>query len=320
MGQSTRSRRSQRHRAPSAEVQNEPNQRLEIVPREAGSGPEPDLEFTVPGFSVHQVAVGSGVGYDYSWQGAEHYLALHDIQLSDGEIFCDSHASTSKTDLRNTLTFLPAGERVRGWSVPLQRVNSFTAAYFDPQQMDEDIARRFRHPLRTDVYFLNPSLQSTMAKLRRALQPDVERDPVYLESLGMLAVLEICQYQQHKSAPALPGAGRLSGSQMKSLTDYIEENLATGIGLTALAGRVGLSRFHFIRAFKRTTGQTPYQYLLHRRIDRARLLLGQPQLSVEQVARAVGFQNTSRFIRTFLRVTGLTPGALAAQNRNHKSL
>ncbi len=311
MGQSTPIRRPPRDGRASAD---ESQQRLEIVSRQAGSDPEPAREFTVPGLSVQQVAVGSGIGYDYSWRGTQHFLALHDIQLTDGEMFCDSRAPSRQSDLRNTLTFLPTGERAWGWSVPSQRTNSFIAAYFDPRQMDEEIGRRFASALRTEVYFMNPSLQVTMVKLRQAMQPDVERDPLYLESLGMLAALEICRYQQLIRAPAMPVAGRLSALQMNSLTDYIEENLAAGIGLTELAARVGLSRFHFIRAFKRTTGRTPYQYLLHRRIERARLLLGQPRYSVEGVARAVGFRNTSRFIRIFRRLTGLTPGALAARS------
>jgi AraC family transcriptional regulator len=294
---------------------------VKLAPRHSDFTTDAGSEFTIPGFAVHRVTLPSAdAGYDYSWQGKTHYLALHDIQLRDGETFCDAHGPSRKADLRSTLTFVPAGERIWGWSLPSKRHNSFVAVYYDPKEMDGDIRERFASaPLRSQVYFLNAALHATMTKLGQAMQPQAVRDRLYLESLCVTAALELCHVQHQLLDPTPARVGRLSALQMQAVNDYIQENLASDIGLTELAACAGLSRFHFIRAFRRTSGNTPYQHLLYRRIECARLLLEQPHLTVEKVARAVGFQNTSRFIRTFQRITGVRPGAQSALARGYKS-
>jgi AraC family transcriptional regulator len=77
--------------------------------------------------------------------------------------------------------------------------------------------------------------------------------------------------------------------------------------LTALAGIVDLSLYHFARAFKQSFGAPPHRYHMTRRIDRARSLLQRPTLSVTQIGIQLGFRETSSFTKAFRKFTGLTP-------------
>jgi AraC-like DNA-binding protein len=74
-----------------------------------------------------------------------------------------------------------------------------------------------------------------------------------------------------------------------------------------LAGVAGLSRYHFLRAFRREVGVTPHAYLTHRRIAAAKLFLAGAE-PLSEVALACGFYDQSHFSRAFKGCTGLTPG------------
>ena len=74
-----------------------------------------------------------------------------------------------------------------------------------------------------------------------------------------------------------------------------------------------MSPYHFARLFQRSTGLPPHQFVVRTRIERAAALLGDPELSVAAVSRAVGFRTPSHFSNVFRRVTGETPSAYRAR-------
>ena len=97
-----------------------------------------------------------------------------------------------------------------------------------------------------------------------------------------------------------------------SAVDYIEQNYQKGISVEQLAKYVQISTPHFHRLFLQYTGQSPYQYILNFRIQKAKLLLSDPVLQIKQIGREVGFHNVNHFIRHFKRITGVTPGQYRA--------
>jgi AraC family transcriptional regulator len=119
----------------------------------------------------------------------------------------------------------------------------------------------------------------------------------------MVAALEITKW-----AGQIP-AGRLSQRQIDTVLAQIDANLATNIGVSDLARAVGLSRFHFARAFKNTTGKSPYSFIVSQRIQRAVRMLQMGNAPVEEVARAVGFSSASQFGRAFRKMVGEAPQA-----------
>jgi AraC family transcriptional regulator len=89
--------------------------------------------------------------------------------------------------------------------------------------------------------------------------------------------------------------------------EFIDVQIPHEITISDLSAVAGLSRYHFIRAFKDTVGCTPYQYILSERFRRARSLLSRPDLSLGDVARAVGFSDSSHLSRVFRKFAGVTP-------------
>jgi len=79
------------------------------------------------------------------------------------------------------------------------------------------------------------------------------------------------------------------------------------IDLDRVAGRAGLSPFHFLRLFAAVLGVTPHQYLVRSRLRRAARLLSDPARAITDVALDVGFGDLSNFVRTFRRAAGVSP-------------
>lgn len=94
---------------------------------------------------------------------------------------------------------------------------------------------------------------------------------------------------------------------------YIMENYAEDLGVEDLAQTVGLSRTHFMREFKKSTGQTANQYLTAVRMEQAKVLL--LEKSVTETAFAVGYNDSNYFGSVFKKKTGLTPSQFKAQSR-----
>lgn len=87
-----------------------------------------------------------------------------------------------------------------------------------------------------------------------------------------------------------------------------------GLDLDAVAACAGYSRYHFLRAFKDVYGETPGQYLTHRRIERAEEMLRCADLTVTEICSLVGFSSLGTFSARFKARTGLTPTEYRARH------
>jgi AraC family transcriptional regulator len=76
-----------------------------------------------------------------------------------------------------------------------------------------------------------------------------------------------------------------------------------------LAQQIGFSPYHFARLFRRTTGESPHQFVMRQRVEHAQRLLMQRDAPLAAVALACGFANQSHFTQSFKRQIGLTPRA-----------
>jgi AraC family transcriptional regulator len=118
--------------------------------------------------------------------------------------------------------------------------------------------------------------------------------------------------RNHGTSPqAVPDArGGLPRSALRRVTDFVNDNLSMDLGLSEMAGVAYLSPYHFSRQFKRSTGLSPHQYVIQRRVERARELLSGTDLSVGAVASAVGFAHQSHLARHVRRHLGVAPTSL----------
>jgi len=95
--------------------------------------------------------------------------------------------------------------------------------------------------------------------------------------------------------------------KLRRVMAYVDASLGGPISLDDLASVAGVSRFHFHRQFRKTVGVTPREYVLRARIERAKGLLTESDLTVGEVSGAVGFVDQSHFSNNFRRLTAMTP-------------
>lgn len=133
---------------------------------------------------------------------------------------------------------------------------------------------------------------------------------LYLDSLMVSVAARLVRY--HSSLAVEPGKenGRLSGRRLKDVLSYIEDNLGQDILLRDIAAVAGLSGSHFKTLFREAVGLPVHQYLIRRRVERARSLLGEGKLSISQIALETGFAHQSHLAHHMRRLLGLSPKAL----------
>jgi transcriptional regulator of acetoin/glycerol metabolism len=109
-------------------------------------------------------------------------------------------------------------------------------------------------------------------------------------------------------APPSPVRGGLPPGAMRRVREHVEVHLSESMDLAELAGVAGRSVYHFARAFKQSTGETPHHYLVRRRIEQAREMLAHSELPLSEIALATGFSDQSHLARHFRQMLGMTPG------------
>ena len=108
-----------------------------------------------------------------------------------------------------------------------------------------------------------------------------------------------------RRAPAAP-TGRETRRVVEAIR-LVESDAARPLQLKAMAAVAGMSKYHFLRVFRRLTGMTPHRYLISARLRRAALALASSRRPVIAIALDAGFGDLSTFNRTFRAVFGLTP-------------
>jgi AraC-like DNA-binding protein len=107
-------------------------------------------------------------------------------------------------------------------------------------------------------------------------------------------------------------------AHLRRARDLMDREYARPLAVAGLARAALMSSANFSRQFRATYGETPYAYLMTRRIERAKALLRDPELSVTEVCTAVGCSSLGSFSARFTQLVGETPTAYRA--RDHVAL
>jgi AraC family transcriptional regulator len=100
----------------------------------------------------------------------------------------------------------------------------------------------------------------------------------------------------------------LSTRQRHLVYDYVKGHLHEKLSLNDLAGLLALSRYHFARGFRESTGVAPHQFVMQQRVARAQMLLRRTRAPLHEIATACGFADQSHMTRAFRKQLGVTPG------------
>lgn len=153
-------------------------------------------------------------------------------------------------------------------------------------------------------------IDQVLAHLAGALLPVLNApdgaSPLFVDQVACAMFTHLATHY-HGGRVHLPG--HLSEGQLARGKELLAASLDGQVLIGDIAEACGVSRSHFIRGFRAAVGTTPYQWLLGRRVERARDLLLHSRLSLAEVAVASGFSDQSHMTRTFRRITGAAPGA-----------
>ena len=243
---------------------------------------------------------------------ADHHLVIL-TEAGDTEqtlVRFDGRTVFEGCDRPGALTFVPAGTQREGY---YRKANLTYSALWIDTGLHAALPSAGRS-LREEG-FANGT-DDVIAPLIRSIGKDLAAGQVletaYIEHLAAVVLLRLAAKSGRQAGQPLRG-GRLSARVLQRLDDYIEADLARDVALRDLAAVASLPLDTFARRFKATTGQTPYAYVLQRRLQRAETLLADGDMPLGAIALALGFSSQSHFTATFRRVRGTTPRAWQRQ-------
>lgn len=253
--------------------------------------------FYLPGFASHAVVIHLGPTAELA-------------ERAEGQLY---EALVRAGDV----SVVPAGLESEWWWDGKQVDRLHT--YLDTELLDEVAMEAGINADRLEVLnsvaTRDPLLQQTGMALVQELESGGLAGKAYAESLAGVMALHLLRRHSSLGRRAFrrldsEGVGKLSASSLRKATDYIGDNLSDDLSLTKIAAAADLSPYYFARAFKRSTGLSPHQYVLRSRISRAKDLLVGTDLPVGEIAMRVGFATPSHFAQQFRRIVGMAPSDL----------
>jgi len=206
-----------------------------------------------------------------------------------------------------TVTVIPVGSTSR-WDIPgslnvihfylpqrtLERV-ALEAGTASPR----DLMDRSAHP--------DPITSRLLLSAADVLEGSAALDALFRQQMTDLLATRLLA--AHAGSPVViqPVTGGLSPNVLRRSIERLHSDVDADVSLAALAADAGLSRFHFCRAFKESTGLSPHAWLRQHRLEQAMNMLRDTDASVVSVAAALGYASQTAFAAAFRKSTGETP-------------
>jgi AraC family transcriptional regulator len=240
---------------------------------------------------------------------AEHRIVLHlanqdylERRLDGGKLLCAPMSP-------GLFNFVPAHRESESlWQAEVELLEIYLPAVLLERVAIESCDRVPRTIELIDRFAIpDPFLEQLAYAFKAELERGKPSDRLYLESLQTVLAGHLLRHHCSVKIVDAPVSGGLSKSTLHQVVDYIQNNLDRDISLAELANVAHMSVHHFGKLFKQSMGVTPHQYVLKCRVDQAKKLLANKQLSFAEISQAVGFCHQSHFIDVFRRYTSLTP-------------
>ncbi len=184
-----------------------------------------------------------------------------------------------------------------------QELMRVAAQSHELRQSDAVVRNRFQ--------IRDPVIEHLGWALRGEMESGFPGGELFREAMGRaIASRLLLSHGQIPIAKSTVRQEPLAGARLRRVLAFIEDNLGGDLSLDSIAAEAGLSASHFQRAFGRTVGTPVHQYVLQRRVERARGLLADKALPLSDVALQAGFSHQSHLAYHVRRALGITPQEL----------
>lgn len=246
-------------------------------------------EGSLIGTIQHSVLINEDAAFDLDWRHGEN--------------------STTQESTINTgsIQIQPSDMLVyKRWKRP-SRMLFFAVDQIFVQRTLDEIFNLHTMELKPSIGIQDPVIAGMAEAWREEIRQRGAGGRVYAEALATALIVHLSRtYGTSNAEPPLLYGG-MNAARLNRVVQYIEEHLAEDISLLTLAQVAGFSVYHFKEVFKTETGKAPHQYLIERRIHRAKEMLLANDMPIVQIALSVGFSSQSHFTLNFRRTTGKTP-------------
>src|SRR5215510_14000310 len=161
--------------------------------------------------------------------------------------------------------------------------------------------------LRASRKFANPRLRALVAAAHAEMVAGFPSGRLFLDSVEQAIAVALVKDHAVRHRPVQIYRGGLGAARLRRIKELVDVKMEDDLSLDEMAQLVGLSTAHFARMFRKSTGQTPHQFVLRQRIERAKEMLRAPEARVLDVAVACGFKTQQHFAQVFRDVCRVSP-------------
>ncbi len=167
-----------------------------------------------------------------------------------------------------------------------------------------------RLEIRNRFQIRDTELEALSWAMKREMESAYPSGRLYLDGLALAVASRLVARHSSVAKQAEEQNRGLGGRRLKQVLSFIEDQLAEDLSAEQIAAVAGISASHFNTLFRISMGVPIHQYVIQRRVDRAKTLLMRNGLSMAEIALASGFAHQSHMARQMRRVLGFTPRAL----------
>jgi len=155
--------------------------------------------------------------------------------------------------------------------------------------------------------FADPRLSAMVAAVDAEMVAGFPSGRLFLDSIEQAMAVALVNGHAVRHRPVQIYRGGLGSARLRRVKELIHAKMEDDLSLDEMAQSVGLSTAHFARMFRKSTGQTPHQFVRRQRLERAKAMLRAPDARVLDVAVACGFKTQQHFAQVFRDVWGVSP-------------
>jgi AraC family transcriptional regulator len=161
--------------------------------------------------------------------------------------------------------------------------------------------------LRAQRKFADSRLSALVAAARAEMVAGFPSGRLFLDSVEQAMAVALVEGHAVRHRPVQIYRGGLGSARLRRIKELVHSKLEDDLSLDEMAQSISLSTAHFARMFRKSTGETPYKFVLRQRVERAKAMLRAQDARVLDVAVACGFKTQQHFAQVFRDVCGVSP-------------